>query len=87
MDAAIAVAEALDGAHFVYFEAEFGLIFAWNGGHTVNIYGLDGREIDCMSVGSFADDHARLSEVREAISQWLADEDEESVNSSAVSAS
>ncbi|HYE57422.1 MAG TPA: hypothetical protein VD948_02905 [Rhodothermales bacterium] len=38
------LAERLDGARFVRFDADSGTVFAWKGGRTINLYSLAGGE-------------------------------------------
>lgn len=52
------------------------LIFRWAGcNHTVNVYDLDGNEIDVFSVGDFALDAATDDEVRAAIISYVLEDD------------
>ena len=43
---------------------DLGLQFEWNGAHTVNVQSLDDptRDLDCFSIGSFAQNHASYEE-------------------------
>ena len=48
------------------------LIFAWSGGHTVNVYSaLTGTPIECFNVGDFKYESATLEQVEEGINEYL----------------
>ncbi|HXK40391.1 MAG TPA: hypothetical protein VJ837_06190 [Candidatus Paceibacterota bacterium] len=53
------------------------LSFRWNGQHTINIFLFHGKgkgnrtEVDVMSIGSFADDHATEEEFVRAVTTYL----------------
>jgi len=46
------------------------LIFVWTGGHTVNIFNLEGDCIDCFNSGSFRNNAALKEEVKEDINMY-----------------
>lgn len=71
------LAAALDGSKAVVYAEDQGLVFSWNGYHTVNIYDLQGRPIDMMSIGDFALRSATSDEVSDAIAEYLKPEGEE----------
>lgn len=55
------ILEAVDGAHYVFFDKDNLRLFVWNGAHTVNIYGARSGQL----VDVFTTDHGRKWSVRE----------------------
>jgi len=58
-------AKEVEGNEMVVIKND--LIFSWTGGHTVNIYNLEGKCIDCFNSGSFKNDAALREVVKEDI--------------------
>ena len=75
------LARNLDGAKLVWYVRErgaWGAVFAWFGGHGVNVYDAEtGAEMDFFNVGSFEDDAAAREDVEAGIKDWLREWDEE----------
>ncbi|BCV23259.1 hypothetical protein [Gelria sp. Kuro-4] len=63
----------LDGAKFVRFVEELGLLFVWNGGHGVHVYDMQGKEVDYYTVGDCANNEATYEEVAEGVQNILND--------------
>lgn len=61
------LAKQLDGAFYVDFVEELGLIQAWFGGNNVNIYDLTGRDVYCytMDPGTTEDPQTARAHIRE----------------------
>ena len=51
-----------------------GLIFAWNGGHGVDIYNFNGDILNHYNTGDFSKDSITFKEFKESISYYLAQE-------------
>jgi len=79
--------EAIDGARYIRSVGRTGgmtEIYAWKGGHTVNVYtthnGIDGMEVHaarCFSVGSFEQDAADRQEVKDAVQREITESQQE----------
>ena len=63
-------AQELEGNEKVIIKQN--LLFAWSGGHTVNVYSaLTGTPVTCFNVGDFGQDKATLEQVEEGINEYL----------------
>jgi len=66
------LAEALDGARYVKFFEELGVVFAWHGGRGVHIYDAEtGEELDMFNVGDFSKDEATIEEIERGIDRHI----------------
>lgn len=63
--------ELLDGTEYVRYFPEYGVVFAWYGGHYVYIYDLLGRDVEQYSTGNYARGRATLEEVKLSIETML----------------
>lgn len=51
IQATIAIAMAVDGAHFVSLSEFLGVLYVWKGGSTVNVYSLNSGDcVDCFTL-------------------------------------
>ncbi len=66
------LAEALDGARYVRFLEELGVVLAWHGGRGVHVYDAEtGEELDMFNVGDFSKDEATIEEVERGIDRHV----------------
>jgi hypothetical protein len=65
-------ARGLHQARWVEYDEEMELLYAWHGGHTVNVWTLGGMNVDVFSAGSFEQNEATLEEIKRAISDHMA---------------
>ena len=66
------LAEQLDGARYVRFDAVRGFVLAWFGGHGCHAYSAeDGQEVAFWNIGDFAQNEADFEEVREDFEEHL----------------
>jgi len=72
IDKKASLGEQLDGAKYVKHDPNGGFIYAWYGGHQINIFTEDGQEIDVFNVGDFAEDSADYNTVVESIEDRIA---------------
>ena len=54
-----------------YVSPSLELKFRFNGGHTVNVFNRQGKNIDCFSVGNFCDNSASETEAKQGISNYI----------------
>jgi len=66
--------EELDGAHFVRFDRESGLILAWNGAKRVEIYNKEGACVDFFGLA----ENTTVHDAEEAIGAYVSTELRES---------
>jgi hypothetical protein len=53
-------------------DTDTGLWFEWNGAHTVNVqHEAGGQDVDCYSIGDFAQDAATLQEFEASVDEYL----------------
>ena len=64
--------DELDGAHFVRFDKETGLIYAWNGAQRVEVFNTEGVCADFFGVP----EGATTAQVEQAIAEHMAEERE-----------
>jgi hypothetical protein len=64
--------ESLDGSRLVLYDEDLGVVFSWNGGHTVRVINAyTGKDVDVFSVGDFARDAAELADVERGIAEYV----------------
>lgn len=70
--------DAIDGAELAIVEPEYRLVFAWFGGHGVNIYREDGVEVDYFTMGGARKPTpaAVRTAIREHIAEMMSEADE-----------
>jgi hypothetical protein len=68
----MSLATTLNGARFVRHDPDTCVVFAWFGGHGVNVYSDDGQELDHWNVGNLAQEAAEIGDVISSIDAWLA---------------
>lgn len=64
--------EELDGAHFVRFDKELGLIYAWFGGTRIEVFNKEGACADFFGLP----ENATVPDVERAIAEHMAEERE-----------
>lgn len=59
------------GPEVCWVDEQTGLEFRWNRAHSVNVFDVEGNNVDVFTVGSFELDAASESEVFDAIKRYL----------------
>lgn len=70
--AGIRAARACDEAAYVRLVEDMGVVFVWNGAHTVNVFDAwDWNALDAFTVGDMGRPQATKHQVEAGISGWL----------------
>lgn len=66
------LARMLSGSRLVEYDEQTGLVYDWNGAHTVSVYNTDGEFLDVFTFGDFALDNETLEKAEAAIQNQMA---------------